>query len=238
MAEMQTGIVAILDVLGVKGIWARESPEKIVKRWNDVIGNFINWKKYHNENKTSIGVAKLISFSDTIIITYVGGGEKKLDLLKSMGSNLSIPFCAALLEGVFCRGVVSKGEFIQNEKMIIGPAIDEAMSWFERHDWIGVSLTPSASFLLDEHVNEGSETGWFTQYNVPVKQSISSNNNVDKNTWVLKWPLALKVLCDSRHIDRDPKSELLNAFGKAPIDPIAISKYKNTIKFYDHIMAK
>jgi len=120
--------------------------------------------------------------------------------------------------------------------MIIGPTIDEAMSWFERHDWIGVSLTPSASFMLDEYDNEGGKIKWFTRYDVPLKDS-TLKNNVDKNTWVLKWPETLQnafVLHDSHN----PKSALLNEFSKYPISPDATSKYKNTIDFYDKIMNK
>ena len=122
--------------------------------------------------------------------------------------------------------------------MIIGPAIDEAMSWFERHDWMGVSLAPSASFMLDEYVNEGNKIKWFTRYDVPVKKNISSNNSVDKNMWVLKWPKFLEDTFVLQESKQNTKSALLDAFSKSPIDPDAISKYKNTIEFYDQIMNK
>lgn len=238
MAEMKTGVIAILDALGVKGIWAREDPKAVVKRWDYIIENFKTFKQFHNEDKEAIGTSKVFSFSDTVIITYVGDEEDELQLLNDMGLHLNLPFCDALLEGIFFRGVISKGKFIQTSKMIIGPAVDEAMSWFERHDWMGVSLAPSASFILDEYDIEGGKIEWFTRYDVPLKKNTSLKDNVDKNTWVLKWPETLEdsyVLQDS---EQNPKSALLNAFSKSPIGPDVISKYKNTIDFYDTIMNK
>ena len=238
MSEMKTGVIAILDALGVKGIWAREDPKIVVARWNFIIDNFKNFKQFNNEDNTSVGVSKVVSFSDTVIITYVGDEGDELQLLNDMGLHLSLPFCDALLEGVFFRGVISKGKFKQTPRMIIGPAIDEAMSWFERHDWMGVSLAPSASFMLDEYVNEGNKMKWFTRYDVPLKKNISSDNHVDKNMWVLKWPEILEDASVLQESKQNPKSALLDAFSRSPIDPDAISKYKNTIEFYDQIMNK
>jgi len=71
-----------------------------------------------------------------------------------------------------------------------------------------------------------------------IKKNQLSNNSVDKNTWVLNWPKTLAdayVLQDS---DYNPKSAMLNAFSSSPIGPDAISKYQNTINFYDKIMKK
>ena len=108
-----------------------------MKKWDGVIENFLDFKQFNNEDKTSIGTAKVVSFSDTVIITYTGDEEDSLQLLEDIELHLCKPFCDALLDGVFFRGIISKGKFKQTPRMIIGPAIDEAMSWFERHDWMG-----------------------------------------------------------------------------------------------------
>lgn len=155
---MKDGVIAILDALGVKGIWAREDPKTVVEKWNFIIDDFEDLKKLHNEDVEVRSISKVVSFSDTVIVTHVGD-EDELQLLSDMGLHLTLPFCNALLEGIFFRGVISRGKFKQTKRMIIGPAVDEAMDWYERHDWIGVSLTPSASFLLDKYENEGGKMG-------------------------------------------------------------------------------
>lgn len=79
---MKTGVIAILDALGVKGIWAREDPKTVVARWNYIIDGFKSFKQLHNEDKKSVGISKVVSFSDTIIITYVGDEGDELQLLE------------------------------------------------------------------------------------------------------------------------------------------------------------
>ena len=38
--RMQEGVVAFLDALGVKGIWAREEPQLVMDSWNKVLSYF------------------------------------------------------------------------------------------------------------------------------------------------------------------------------------------------------
>ena len=232
MSEMKNGIIAILDALGIKGMWAREDPETVVKKWDYIIDDFKEFKNLNNEDVKSTGKSKVVSFSDTVIITYVGDEDDELQLLNDMGLHLSLPFCNALLNGIFFRGIINKGKFKQTNRMIIGPAVDEAMAWYDRHDWIGIALAPSASFMLDAFENERGKIRWFTHYDVPFK------NGIDKNTWVLAWPKFLKDTYELQQTKQNPKSALLNAFHKYPIGPDSISKYKNTVEFYDTIMKK
>lgn len=238
MSKMQNGVVVVLDALGTKGVWKTNDPMQVIKKWNRVLDGFTNFKEFYNEDKSSVGKAKIISFSDTIIITYVGGKEDQMELLAAMGLNLILPFCTALLEGVFLRGVVSKGQFKQTSKMIIGPAIDEAMNWFERYDWMGITLAPSASFMMDAYFDGKKPAPFFTKYNAPLKHDFQSKNNMDENIWVLDWPNELKEVQFIHENDLDPKGELLEIFSESSIDPTVISKYTNTIDFYDFIINK
>jgi hypothetical protein len=231
MSEMKDGVIAILDALGVKGIWAREDPKTVVEKWNFIIDDFEDLKKLHNEDVEVRSISKVVSFSDTVIVTHVGD-EDELQLLSDMGLHLTLPFCNALLKGIFFRGVISRGKFKQTKRMIIGPAVDEAMDWYERHDWIGISLTPSASFLLDKYENEGGKMKWFTRHDIPTK------NGHDRDMWVLAWPKFLKAAYALQQDKQNPKSSLLNSFSRSPIGANSILKYKNTIEFYDKIMKK
>lgn len=142
------------------------------------------------------------------------------------------PFCQALEQGIFFRGVISKGDFKLKKNTIIGPAVDEAMSWYEHYDWIGVTLAPSASFTLDANEGHAKAMKFYRRYDVPLK------NGVDKDSWVLAWPTEFYDYVTSVDISEDPRSRLLEVFSEGTIEPKDISKYKNTISFYDAVMKK
>ena len=232
---MKNGVIAILDVLGTKGIWLREDTKEVVRKWDVLLNDFEDFKKFNNEDPKSSGKANVKSFSDTIIITHTGDEYDELGLLNDMGFHLSLPFCNALVEGIFLRGAISTGKFEETENMVIGPAVDEAVAYYQRYDWIGISVSPSASFLLDEYLNDGDKLDWFSLYDVPVSPSMQLSNSTE-NVWVLKWPTTLKDAYIFQENDLVPKSLLLHKFSETIIMPDVISKYKNTITYYNKIM--
>lgn len=231
---MKRGIIAILDALGIQGIQAREKPNETIAKWNRVISSFLNFKQFHDEDKNTPGTAKVVTFSDTVIVSYTDHQNTDQSFF-DMGLHLSWPFCSALMEGIFFRGVISIGLFEQTTRMMIGPAIDEAMSWFGRHDWMGVVLAPSASFTLDQYEQEGKTSDWYVKYDVPISKKLSTINDFDTNMWVLNWPKTMPDVLEAYESESDPKSELLEIFSKNPIGPNVISKYTNTIDFYDKV---
>ena len=234
---MERGIIAILDALGIQSIHARENPDKIVGKWDYVIESFLGFEQYNNESKRSSGTAEVRTFSDTVLISYTGHLDDYKGL-SDIGRHLNLNFCNALMEGIFFRGVISIGLFKQSQLIMIGPAIDEAMSWFGRHDWMGIVLAPSASFTLDQYEQEGKLNEWYIKYDVPISKRLSTTDTFDKNMWVLNWPKTMPDILEIQENESDPKSALLEVFRINPITPNVISKYKNTIDFYDKVLPK
>lgn len=165
------GAICILDALGTKGIWKKKNPENVIE----------NWEKFVNIVDTGIKKDKnfetnFYAFSDTIIITVSGNLpiEKVLNRLSVIVLS-SITF--GLPYGIFLRGCISIGDFYESEKMILGPAIDEASQHYEIANWLGVHLTPSAFSVVDRLISSDDALKHrFALYSVPVKigQSIET----------------------------------------------------------------
>ena len=47
------GAIAMLDVLGIKGIWKREPVEEIVKKWERMVFDFRDIEKSLNSDSTN-----------------------------------------------------------------------------------------------------------------------------------------------------------------------------------------
>lgn len=175
-----------------------------------------------------VGVqSRFLAFSDTIIALRWGEADEAR-LLVEFCKDLIDVFNQSLSEQILYRGVVAFGQFLYSEPILLGPAVDEAGSWFELADWMGVSLTPGASFKLKARSNEATENSKvFIEYQLPLGASSESNTSRGEFT-VLAWP---------RFFDGG-RARLLDLFSQQVIDSKISSKYENTLKFFDYVMAK
>lgn len=232
--EMQTqegGVVAFLDALGIKGIWARVEPETVLKSWNKVLQLFAkSIKTSKSEFDSSIlKDCRIAAFSDTVIVTMTGPSPVKL--LPLMAEVIWRPFYGALLEGIYFRGVISIGRFYKSSTLLIGPAVDEAAEWYTYPEWIGVSTTPTASFSIERFVDEGLDVSkWFVKYDIPTKAGI------DKDGWALAWPKRVPVSPLIEGKRGTIRTAILETFASQPIGISAITKFKNTMSFFDYVI--
>lgn len=67
---------------------------------------------------------KFSSFSDCIVVSFeaVNSSVEMYNTLKDIGLLL----CRLIGRGVLCRGAITKGKFIHEEKFLFGPALNEA----------------------------------------------------------------------------------------------------------------
>lgn len=159
------GYVLMLDILGFR--------EAVSKRsYYDGEDNFFNIWKSINENITQtkdkllndtweIFDIDFLCFSDTIIICI----SLASDLITTYKDNYLIAYLAEIINSffkfqmeenkIFFRGAISYGEysFSAEQNIVMGDAIDEASEWYDKVDWIGIILTPSAEYAVEMYLN-------------------------------------------------------------------------------------
>lgn len=213
------GAVTFLDVLGWKGIWKEnigEDNQNPITRLSDFIElirkeekNFSAPYKHLLINESERGKdanVTVLSISDTIVFFTPGPAKETISIHAAL--------CSWVLEEALkrklpLRGAISYGEYDYKDQIMIGPAVDEAASWHESTDWIGVILTPSAKFALEAHIPK-----CVVEYgNIPFKKAVKGLN-----------------LC----IDWNYTSNLYSNFiNKGPHMQEVAPKYLNTLIFLE-----
>ncbi|MFJ1122370.1 MULTISPECIES: hypothetical protein [Bacillus] len=213
------GAVTFLDVLGWKGIWEKH---------NDAIDRLYGLVNYirdladeitaqvSNSHAEARGIeTTVLSISDTIAIFTPGPPLHSLQIHAAICSD-AIP--KSIERMIPIRGATSYGEFAIKENIMVGPAVDEAASWHESTDWIGVVLTPSPVFHLNGSIPivDSLPSFWDKYTHIPFKK------NVKHLTHCVKW---------SYNPD-----ELFNIFSKmGPQVPEIAPKYLNTLEYLKSI---
>jgi hypothetical protein len=203
---MVVGAVTFLDVLGWKGIWLRRDPDEVVGRLGDLVrrAGAIAVGRRGSDLASEV---RVLSISDTIVLLTAGEAAKVLPVHGLICQEV-VPESIEL--GIPLRGATSYGEFSAPEgTILVGPAVDEAASWHEALDWIGVVLTPSA-----EYRSEPSPP-WRKYAKAPVK------GLGPRALWCVDW--------SEKWADDTEIRKLFSDAG--PMDPGIAAKYMNTLDF-------
>ena len=211
----EKGAVTFLDVLGWKGIWERNSDA--IARLQDLICK-INEKakEISDEYTRSVtefrgkdNIIKVLSISDTIAFFTEGSVKNAIEIHAKL--------CAWTIAYAFeqelpLRGAISYGSYSISDNIMLGYAVDEAASWHESTDWIGVILTPSAQINLRNNKPE-----YVIEYkNIPFKKKINTLN------LCVNWSFE----------DEDEFIKIINE--KGPHIPEIAPKYLNTLEFLEY----
>ncbi len=223
---MKTGAVAFLDVLGWKGAGTRAESLKLSFRelTNKIKTDCQEFNSVIKEEKLTedgiLGDIGFLSLSDTIVISVEGKSEHSVSILTTFCSEL-IP--EWLEKGLPLRGTISFGEYDidQEYNLMLGSAIDEAASWYETTDWIGVHLTPSAKMGLSQNFSDLAKYKIVKYDFIPFK--VGNPKFGDSATWNRILNLCVDWTCNNK--------ELLSQ-GTTLAPAIAI-KYFNTLDFLD-----
>ncbi|ASS38901.1 tetratricopeptide repeat protein [Fusobacterium sp. oral taxon 203] len=133
------GYLTFADILGWKGIWQKQNTD------NGKINNIKKLLSIKNKidkkfNKYG-GNYNLNLISDTFVIY-----TRSLILSNELSKNL-IEQC--LEKGLLIRGATSYGECYNKDMVYVGQAVDEAASWHEKGEEIGIFYTSSARLSIN-----------------------------------------------------------------------------------------
>jgi hypothetical protein len=212
--HQERGIVIFLDVLGMKGIWRTSDfdPRKVINRWDSVIQSFQASLDVSRQYLNTVSYFRVLS--DTIIITIPS--DLSYGLVGQAFDLLLKPFIKSIKERMLLRGVISYGTYYLSKRLIIGPAVDDAVYNHNRLNWIGVSITPS----LARNINDIEEIAT----NSIIYYTSIPHKDIPYPGMVLNWP--------DYDSGRECYSILQNEGQNSP-DPI---KYENSFIFYDAVL--
>jgi hypothetical protein len=234
--DMDNGAIAFLDILGFKGIWQQRSPEEVFSIMDGVTGEIQKtYKKPLPEKGWGLSEDPFVTIlSDTIVIGYKSAENPVCLLL--LGNIVYDLIHYFLGFGIFFRGALTYGQYIQERNTFIGPAIDDVASWYEAADWIGIITTPRCNYLIDlfSHVTMCVNTisvQAYVKYDVPGKNGEAFHLNA------LNWPGYLQASF-KKLPEKNQKSDAHKLMKKkftqqAAFDASVLRKYENTLRFVD-----
>ena len=153
--DRQSGAVTFLDVLGWKGIWGREA-DAIGSLQSLIVGIEKNAREIGRGRGNNVLSTRTISISDTIVLVMPATRDDATAALVLHGELCATALPDSIMKGIPIRGASSFGQYEMsgNGSIFLGAAIDEAASWHEHSDWIGVHMAPSARFFFGEEEKE------------------------------------------------------------------------------------
>jgi len=222
--------------MGWKGIWQRnpspiEELIKIIQRLQD------NTKEI---NKSKI-ITKVEIISDTIIIHSGLPNRKEQTVLSALQTHYDLcsnAIAQSIEQHIPLRGATSFGVYYYNQdysNTFVGPAIDEVASWYETADWIGVFMTPSLRYYLNEskeNVSRIEKCGWVI-YQPPFKPGIDKYTSYCVD-WLKKYP----YVSDNGEINIETIKKHFWEMNFGVFTQQITSKYENTLKFISEMNKK
>ena len=137
------GYLIFSDILGWKGIWKKfaSDEEKI-----NIVNKLLNIKdELKNEIVNQNNGCSINLISDTFIIY-----SKTFKIANELSKKL-IELC--LENNLVIRGAISYGECYNRDTVYLGPAVDEAASWHDIGEEIGIFYTPSARLSMQNKID-------------------------------------------------------------------------------------
>ena len=134
------GYLIYADILGWKGIWKKQNKLDDTANLLFFIKNILEKEFETFKDKHNINL-----ISDTFII-YSENFQMSNKLSKKL-----IELC--LENDLVIRGAVSYGECYNKDTVYVGPAVDEAASWHDEGEEIGIFYTPSARLSIQDKTN-------------------------------------------------------------------------------------
>ena len=218
-AELSSGIVASIDMLGAANERTESEEIELHRKWVSLV-TFAK-SLFYPRNGFDVRAE-----SDTIKI--IGGGRDTGTLLKLFGMSSWRIVVRGIEIDMPMRGCVAAGKYCKGgEDLVTGEAVRDAKVWYEHADWIGIIATPNAGEELDrmEKADRGgldSVHEYYTKYVVPTRAKARS-------VWAVNWPRQ----CEATYGDAKVKEidRIIGDTLKKLPDLDAKRKWRNTKEF-------
>lgn len=217
-SRIQQGFVVFIDVLGIKGVWKRMSPNTVINNWIEII------RQFDESINRSLGHLKpyYTTLSDTIIITC----ECNISNINTIFQSLIQPFVHSINLDFFLRGSISYGMTFISPRLIIGPSIDEAAEWHNQLEWIGIATTPKLSNYYLSKGYENRTNNYIYYPRIPIKgikREWDRLSILDYKGFALNWSdksnSVQQLILNKKDIQSDLKIK---------------RKYENTLEFFSY----
>ena len=227
--ENKYGLIVILDALGASSFSDAKIQEFLSARTRLI--ELIN-KQASSAFSGDLEVPSTFTFGDTIVIAF------NLKTEENIGTNIKwIIFMLqnylfqSMEEGILFRGAFSIGKYFEDAKSntVMGEAVSDAASWYEKADWMGLVCTPKTNTTLDYYLFEEGilDNPLFIQYYlVPLKD----NNFYELYT--ISW--AGRLFQDKDKI-KDPRKSLLKLLLNQDVPIGTESKMKNIKDYFNFV---
>ncbi len=223
---MECGAIALLDVLGWKGIWQRSGSDpldklnSLVSKAKERALDLVRGDRGEEFRQRFAGLdPEVISISDTIAFAVKGDLQGALECAVLLSATT---LTRAIDMGLPLRGAISYGRFLSQGNILLGPAVDEVASWYEQADWIGVHLTPSAELQVD--------TSKFIQPNVLVSCKLPIKGGGRKGL-ACNWPFYYQW--DAASMDERRRTLIGELLKLGPMTSDVGLKTMNSVDFFD-----
>ena len=228
------GLVAILDALGTKLLSLPEAVEFVALR--DSILQFT--ARVIESGLPGLDRTRLRTFTlnDTIVYVYEAPGEITLAEVEKFCHVLRVAETRSIVEGFPFRGAFAVGEFfVGDAQTVLGPAVNDAASWFEAADWIGINATPHATMFIQSLMEKSPDAKLehvLTNYEVPLKHTA-----VKESLKAVNWPKGFYVTGARPPGSGSTRGLVLSALSARRVPKDTESKYFNAIRFFDTVEA-
>ncbi|MDZ4784257.1 MAG: hypothetical protein SGJ19_28755 [Planctomycetia bacterium] len=230
--EQSFGIVGVFDALGVKNF--DDDQIRSFVELQDDLRQVVDAKASDQSAARGIFLPKLFTFNDTIIVALEAKDEEIYEAIKGFATIVRrlVSFC--LSRAVFLRGAFSIGKYIASDRhnLIMGKAVTDAATWYEKPELIGAIATPKASIVIRKHVSSdiGAKQPDFLLFEaeIPCKGG-------PQRLYAVNWPKACYVrsLRPSGCLEGKELAWLLGLLGAYEIPFGVEHKYRNTIEFFE-----
>jgi hypothetical protein len=231
LSDSENGIVAILDALGTA---TYEDAE--IKRFIDsrqIVLNLLRQKAIDVFGHIRENMISVFTFNDTVLIVLnTGDHQPRLSHISDFFMVMRKFLVDSLANRILFRGAVAIGTFYINNdtNTVMGKAVTDAASWYDKADWIGLHATPRASLVIQRLLdhNERTKGNVMLDYRVPLKRGETVKLKA------VNWPKVFFVPSISPCDSGEAREKLLEFLTAHQIPLGTENKFQNTLDFFEH----